>query len=70
MFQITSKVFTPLKINKLKLSVVSLFSNMLCGKKRKPENVKRNRNQKTFLNKKDPLLNIKIFLLVCSVFII
>ena len=34
-FIITWKVFTPLKNNRLKLSVVSRFLNMLCGKKRK-----------------------------------
>ena len=32
MFQITPKVLTPLKVNRLKLPVVSVFSNMLYGK--------------------------------------
>ena len=38
-FQITSKVLTPLKIYRLKSSVVSGFSNILYGVKQKPGNV-------------------------------
>ena len=38
LLQIIPKVLTPLKINRLKFSVVSGFSNLLYGKKRKPQN--------------------------------
>ena len=38
MFQITLKVLPPLKTNRLNFSVVSMFSNMLYGEKRKPGN--------------------------------
>ena len=37
-FEITSKVLTPLKINRLKLSLVSVFLNRLYGEERKPGN--------------------------------
>ena len=38
-FQITSKVLTPMNINRLEFFVVSGFLNMLYGKKREPGNV-------------------------------
>ena len=45
-FQITSKVLTPLKIYRLKFSVVSGFSNILYGVKQKPGNAEN--QQKAF----------------------
>ena len=45
-FQIASKVLTPLKIKRLKFSVVSWFSIILYGVKRKPGNARN--EQKAF----------------------
>ena len=55
---ITGKMFSPLKINRLKLSVISEFSNMVYEKKQKPGDAG---NQRKALQSKDhPLLTFEI----------
>ena len=51
-------MFSPLKINRLKLSVISEFSNMVYEKKQKPGDAG---NQRKALQSKDhPLLTFEI----------
>ena len=57
-FQIASKVLTPLKIKRLKFSVVSWFSIILYGIKRRPGNA--GNQQKAFEMRKKPLLTVII----------